>query len=95
MVIMSEDQFKKYAKENGIEYLGNLSFQNIVDKNAHRAYALQDNDIFSVKDISIEYEDGSFYEVEEELRIGINGLPYRKWKRTGKVFASEELNELK
>lgn len=54
-----------------------------------RLYRLSDNDVFSINDVSIEFEKGKFYEVKE-LYCGI----FTIWKRTGKEFSVEELNNL-
>jgi hypothetical protein len=54
-----------------------------------RLFRLSDNDVFSINDVTIEFEKGKFYEVKE-FYSGI----FSTWKRTGKEFSVEELNDL-
>jgi hypothetical protein len=56
-----------------------------------RALKLNNGDIFHVwtVNINIEYENGMFYEVEED---GIDQLGNAIWKRTGTVLTASEIN---
>jgi len=57
-----------------------------------RAYKLCDGDIFSINDVFIEYEDEKFYEVIYSGHV--DEYYNKKYKRTGKEFTREELNNL-
>lgn len=61
-----------------------------------RVYQLEDGDVFTLRDLSLEYEDKMFYEVEPviEVRFAEHTIPINTvWHRTGRVFNAEELNE--
>lgn len=57
-----------------------------------RVYKLCDGDIFSINNVFIEYENNIFYEI---VYSGYVDEFYNKeYKRTGKKFTIEELNNL-
>lgn len=60
-------------------------------KNAVRAYRLCNGDIFTVKDLVLQFENNILYEMVED---GLDMFRQRKWKRTGKLFTPEQLNKL-
>lgn len=52
-----------------------------------RAFRLSNGDVFTIRDLMLEFEDNILYEVRE---IG-SGF-FRKYKRTGKSFTPEKIN---
>lgn len=55
-----------------------------------RVMALANGDIFTVKDLSVQFEDRNFYEVKFR---GYDGYMQSLWERTGRVFNMDEMND--
>lgn len=61
----------------------------------HRAYKLQDGDIFTVNETTIEHSQGEFYEVIPKYCFEKNiNMIVRMYSRTGKTFTIQELESL-
>lgn len=79
-------RIKKYRRSVRLEWS---------DEEVDRMYECQNGDIFIIKNIFVEFEDGIFYEVIEEEFTFKNGIfPMKRYTRTGLKFTSEELNNL-
>ena len=71
-------------------------------KNIARTYQLNNGDIFTVANVTVQFDDKILYEVVEDgediMQEIIDGVVYRviqtKWTRTGKVYTIDQLNEL-
>lgn len=72
-----------------------LGIFKLDDKEYYRAYELHNGVVFTVKDTMIEFYDGRFFEVKEEVFTFRNGIfPMKRYSRTGKEFTLEDLNNL-
>ena len=60
-------------------------------KNSVRAYKLCNGDIITVNNLVLQFEDKVLYEMIED---GLDVFGQQKWKRTGKSFTPEQLNNL-
>lgn len=63
----------------------------ILPNNYVRAYRLQNNDILTINNMVLEFEDNILYKVVDD---GFDLFGQKKWKRTGKSFTPEQLNKL-
>lgn len=66
--------------------------KKMAEKNMSRAYRLNNGDVITINDITLEYEDGMLYEVTSKGYNGLYSNP--KWERTDKVFTVEEANKI-
>lgn len=65
-------------------------YENVHVNAPIRAHRLDNGDIFTVKDISLQFENMVLYEV---VFSGYDEYMQSIWIRTGRVFSIDELNE--
>ncbi|PES54387.1 hypothetical protein CN506_20135 [Bacillus thuringiensis] len=66
--------------------------KKMAEKNISRAYRLNNGDVITINDITLEYENETLYEVTCEGYSGLDSNP--KYERTGKIFTIEETNRM-
>ena len=89
--------------KNAVLYIEEPLFENRESKkNVFRAYELNNGDIFTVADVTLQFDEKILYEVfedgEDVIQEVVDGVNYRviqtKWTRTGKVYTIDQLNEI-
>jgi hypothetical protein len=76
-----EELHKGISKDELTELIKPLGF--------YRLHELKNGDVFTYKDVSLEYENNLFYEVKDG---GLDGFLQKVWIRTGKVLTIDEIN---